>query len=98
MCRYDEPINSIWLMAKRYINVGREPKERDQKLVNPVDLESSVPDRLIEHPELLAIFQELGIDYSCGGKSLARACEERNLSMGNVLLRCQRTIASQRPE
>lgn len=67
--------------------------------MNPVDLESSVPpDWLIEHPELLALFQALGIDCSCGGKSLARACQERNLSMGDVLLQCQRTIASPRPE
>ena len=65
--------------------------------MNPVDLESSVPDWLIEYPALLALFQELGIDYSCGGKSLARACQERNLSMGEVLLRCERTIASQPP-
>jgi iron-sulfur cluster repair protein YtfE (RIC family) len=66
--------------------------------VNPVDLESSVPDWLIEYPELLALFQELGIDYSCGGKSLARACQERHLSVGDVHLRCERTIAPQRPE
>jgi hypothetical protein len=63
------------------------------KLTNPVDLESSVPDWLIEHPELLALV----IDYSCGGKSLAGACQERNLSMGEVLLRCERTIASWPP-
>jgi hypothetical protein len=66
--------------------------------VNLVDLESSVPDCLIEHPELLALFQELGVDYSCGGKSLARACQERNLSIGEVLLRCERTIASRPPQ
>jgi hypothetical protein len=29
-----------------------------------VDLESSVTDWLIEHPGLLSLFQELGIDYS----------------------------------
>lgn len=66
--------------------------------MSPVNLGSSAPDWLIEHPELLALFQEMGIDYSCGGKSLARSCQERNLSVGDVLWRCERTIASQRLE
>jgi regulator of cell morphogenesis and NO signaling len=44
-----------------------------------VDLDSSVPDWLIEHPELLPLFRKLGIDYCCGGKSLDTACRERGL-------------------
>ena len=43
------------------------------------DLDSSVPDWVIEHPETLAVFRELGIDYSCGGKSLASACRQQGL-------------------
>jgi len=38
--------------------------------------ETSAPDWIIEYPETLAVFQELGIDYSCGGKSLELACRE----------------------
>jgi regulator of cell morphogenesis and NO signaling len=49
------------------------------------DLETSVPDWVIEHPETLAVFQSLGIDYSCGGKSLRYACQERGLHPDSVL-------------
>jgi hypothetical protein len=45
-------------------------------IMDCVDLDSSVPDWLIEHPGLLALFQELGIDYCCGGKSLRTACRK----------------------
>ena len=50
-----------------------------------VDLDSSVPDWLIEHPGLLALFRELGIDYCCGGKSLRTACREKGLNPQEVL-------------
>ena len=56
------------------------------------DLETAVPDWIIEHPETLTVFQELGIDYSCGGKSLEYACQERGLDAGGVLDRLQRCI------
>jgi iron-sulfur cluster repair protein YtfE (RIC family) len=49
------------------------------------DLDTSVPDWVIEHPEMLAVFQKLGIDYSCGGKSLAYACRVRGLEAEVVL-------------
>jgi len=49
------------------------------------DLDTSVPDWVIDHPETLAVFQELGVDYSCGGKSLAYACHERGLDGDFVL-------------
>lgn len=54
-----------------------------------VDAESSVPDWLIEYPVLLALFERLGIDYSCGGKSLAAACREQGLSVSDVLTQCE---------
>jgi iron-sulfur cluster repair protein YtfE (RIC family) len=49
------------------------------------DLDTSVPDWVIEHPETLAKLQELGIDYSCGGKSLAYACRQQGLDPQVVL-------------
>ncbi|HTI49541.1 MAG TPA: DUF542 domain-containing protein [Planctomycetaceae bacterium] len=52
-----------------------------------LDLESSVPDWLIDHPQLFALFRELGIDYSCGGKSLRTACGEKGLNPDEVLSR-----------
>lgn len=49
------------------------------------DLDTSVPDWIIEHPDTLAVFQELRIDYSCGGKSLAYVCGQRGLDAAAVL-------------
>ena len=49
------------------------------------DLDTPVPDWVIEHPATLAIFQEFGIDYSCGGKSLAYACRQQGLDEQVVL-------------
>ena len=48
------------------------------------DLDMPVPDWVIEHPETLAVFQELGIDY-CGGKSLGFACRQQGLDEEAVL-------------
>jgi len=31
------------------------------------DLDTAVPDWVIEHPETLSLFQNLEIDYCCGG-------------------------------
>ncbi|QDV30307.1 Iron-sulfur cluster repair protein ScdA [Planctopirus ephydatiae] len=47
--------------------------------------ETSVPDWIIDHPETRAVFQELGIDYSCGGKLLELACREEGLLEQHVL-------------
>jgi quercetin dioxygenase-like cupin family protein len=58
------------------------------------DLDSAVPDWVIDHPGSLAIFQELGIDFSCGGKSLGYACRERGLDAGAVLARLARVLAT----
>jgi regulator of cell morphogenesis and NO signaling len=57
--------------------------------VENVDLDSSVPDWLIEYPALLSLFCELGIDYCCGGKSLRTACREQGLRPEDVLARCE---------
>lgn len=55
-------------------------------------LDSSVPDWVIEYPETLAVFQNLGIDYSCGGKSLEFACREQGLNADAVLKSLLRSI------
>lgn len=49
------------------------------------ELELSVPDWLIENPEALRALEQLGIDYLCGGKSLATACRERGLNPQQTL-------------
>ncbi len=58
------------------------------------DLDTSVPDWVVEHPETLAVFQELGIETCCGGKSLAYACREQGLDAAMVLARLHRLIAA----
>ena len=59
------------------------------------DLDTPVPDWVIEHPETLTGFQELGIDYCCGGKSLAYACRDRGLNAAAVVARLQRWLKVQ---
>lgn len=49
------------------------------------DLDTPVPEWVIEHPATLAIFQEFGIDYSCGGKSVAYACRQQGIDEQMVL-------------
>lgn len=59
-----------------------------------VDETSSVPDWIIEYPALLSYFEQLGIDYSCGGKSLEIACGERGLNIGDVIKQCERLVSA----
>jgi regulator of cell morphogenesis and NO signaling len=49
------------------------------------DLDTSVPDWVIEHPETLDVFRRLGIDTCCGGKSLRYACRHQGLDPEAVL-------------
>ena len=58
------------------------------------DLETSVPDWVIEYPETLAVLQELEIDYCCGGKSLEYACREQGHCPATVLGKLRRLIAN----
>ncbi len=51
------------------------------------DLETAVPDWVIDHPETLAVFQHFGIDTGCGGKSLGFACRQQGLDEQTVLKR-----------
>ena len=55
-------------------------------------LETSVPDWIIDHPQTMALFQSLGIDYSCGGKSLEYACRQQGLNPQDVLLQLTAAI------
>ncbi|MBV12203.1 DUF542 domain-containing protein [Rubinisphaera sp.] len=55
-------------------------------------LDASVPDWVIDHPEALAVFQKLGIDYSCGGKSLGFDCREQGLPEQHVLSKLHEVI------
>lgn len=58
------------------------------------DLDSSIPDWVIEYPESTEVFNRLGIETSCGGKSLEFLCIERDLSPQAVLLELETIIRS----
>ena len=60
------------------------------------DLDTSVPDWVIEHPATLAVFQELGIDCCCGGKSLAYACRQQGLDAEAVLAKLLGCLAAKK--
>lgn len=60
------------------------------------DLDTSVPDWIIDHPETLAVFQELGIDAACGGKSLGFACRQRGLDPAAVLAKLRLILDASR--
>jgi iron-sulfur cluster repair protein YtfE (RIC family) len=50
------------------------------------DLDTSVPDWIIDHPETLNVLREFGIDDSCGGKSLRYVCDQQGVD-GKVVLK-----------
>ena len=62
------------------------------------DLDSSVPDWIIDHPETTPVFQARGIDSSCGGKSLEYACCERGIDAGELLRQLHAAISSREAE
>lgn len=62
------------------------------------DLDTPVPDWVIDHPETLAVFQELGIDTCCGGKSLGFACRQRGLDAEVVLAQLRHCLGAIRQD
>lgn len=60
--------------------------------------ESSVTDWVIDHPEVLKVFEKFGIDYSCGGKSLEYACREQGHDVRVVMTNLLHAIGSRRHE
>lgn len=56
------------------------------------DLDTSVPDWTIDHPETLSVLRKFGIDDSCGGKSLGYVCDQQGIDGKLVLKMLQRKI------
>ncbi|MBZ5523497.1 MAG: iron-sulfur cluster repair di-iron protein [Acidobacteriia bacterium] len=51
-----------------------------------VDTAKTVREVVLEYPQATRVFENLGIDYCCGGqKSLQEACAARNLAVDEVL-------------
>ncbi|MCA9143857.1 MAG: hypothetical protein KDB05_13765 [Planctomycetales bacterium] len=78
--------------------VGKPPADPAQALSNKAvlncHLHTSVPDWVIDHPESMAVFKELGIATSCEGKSLEYVCRQQALDPQNVLDRLLRVISN----
>jgi len=50
-----------------------------------VDLETTVCDIALEHPQAVRVFESFGIDYCCGGgQSLEEACRQANVGIETV--------------
>lgn len=60
---------------------------REQLAEMDCDLDTSVPDWIIDHPESAAVFDELRIDTSCPGKSLEYICRQHGFNPKAVLRR-----------
>ncbi|TWU22029.1 hypothetical protein Pla52o_30770 [Novipirellula galeiformis] len=56
---------------------------------------TSIPEWIIEYPETTRVFNELGLDTSCAGKSLQYVCHHQGLSPPMVLARLRQLITSE---
>jgi regulator of cell morphogenesis and NO signaling len=67
--------------------------QNDPFVMQELTTSDAVVDWVIDCPESIPILEKYGIDYCCGGKSLAYACEQRALDSFQVLLEIQKAIA-----
>jgi regulator of cell morphogenesis and NO signaling len=59
--------------------------------------ESSVGELVADRPELGTVFEQLGIDYCCGGKrNLAEACQDAEISVESLIARLEAANATDR--
>ncbi|MCO8123890.1 DUF542 domain-containing protein [Stieleria sp. TO1_6] len=58
------------------------------------DLDTSLPDWIIDYPETTRIFSELGMDCSCAGKSLQYVCHQHGLNPADILQRLKQAVAN----
>ena len=63
--------------------------------MHKLDLDDAVVDWVIECPPAAKLFETLGINYSCGGKSLRYECQRQQLQADEVLRRLR---AMQNPQ
>jgi regulator of cell morphogenesis and NO signaling len=57
-------------------------------------IDDPVVDWAIEHAESIPVFEKHGIDYCCGGKSLAWDCKHRGLDPHLILAEIKQAIFS----
>ncbi|MCH5378198.1 MAG: DUF542 domain-containing protein [Planctomycetes bacterium] len=52
--------------------------------MSTLDITDPIVDWVIEFPHAVALFEQHGIDYTCGGKSLEYACEQRGMDAERI--------------
>jgi len=57
------------------------------------DLDTAIPDWIIEYPQTMVVFNQLKLDISCGGKSLQYVAECAGLNPQDVLQTLKQQIA-----
>ena len=50
-----------------------------------LDVTDPIVDWVIEYPHAVPLFEQHGIDYTCGGKSLEYACEQRGVNVEELM-------------
>ncbi|WDQ15890.1 DUF542 domain-containing protein [Rhodopirellula sp. P2] len=58
------------------------------------DLDSSIPEWIVEHPETERVFKEFRLDTSCGGKSLRYVCIHAGVSPPEVFQRLELAVGT----
>tara|TARA_R110002095_G_scaffold119286_2_gene103857 strand:- start:256 stop:465 length:210 start_codon:yes stop_codon:yes gene_type:complete len=61
------------------------------------DLESSLVDWIIEYPQLERLFQELQLEYHCGGRSMEYECLRQGFNPQHILSLVSQAISSSEP-
>lgn len=61
--------------------------------MDQLNLDASMTDWVIDQPRTLKFFEQLSIEYTCGGKSLRQACLDRDLAPIYVLARLRDFLA-----
>lgn len=62
------------------------------------DMDSTAHEWMIEYPQTEQVFHQLGIDTSCGGKSVFYLCTQQGIDPDALLAQLQRVVEhSQHP-
>lgn len=78
------------------INTPNRRPQREYVQQMQCDLNTSIPDWIIEHPETSSVFAELELDTSCGGKSLEYVATRKGLEPRDVLEKLRDALTAQK--
>jgi iron-sulfur cluster repair protein YtfE (RIC family) len=62
--------------------------------MSEIDFEKGVADWAVDCPAAVAIFEQYGIDYCCGGKSLQYACRQAGAALEEIAKKLQAAISA----